>query len=91
MFVLLCNSCSGKYGWPRFNLSLIVGLLAGFMASIVESVGDYYACASMAGAPPPPRHAINRGTADCYLDIHIYVIVYRHDYIDSFKVRIWYI
>jgi len=28
---------------------------------VVESVGDYYACARLAGAPPPPRHAINRG------------------------------
>lgn len=28
---------------------------------MVESVGDYYACARLVGAPPPPRHAINRG------------------------------
>ena len=36
-------------------------MLAGVLASIVESVGDYYACARLSGAPPPPRHAINRG------------------------------
>lgn len=25
------------------------------------SVGDYYACARLAGAPPPPVHAVSRG------------------------------
>uniref|UniRef100_A0A3P8RW12 Solute carrier family 23 member 1 n=1 Tax=Amphiprion percula TaxID=161767 RepID=A0A3P8RW12_AMPPE len=29
--------------------------------SIVESIGDYYACARLSGAMPPPVHAINRG------------------------------
>lgn len=28
---------------------------------MLESVGDYYACARLSGAPPPPKHAINRG------------------------------
>lgn len=36
-------------------------MLAGVFASIIESVGDYYACARLSGAPPPPKHAINRG------------------------------
>jgi len=36
-------------------------MLAGVLASIIESVGDYYACARLSGAPPPPKHAINRG------------------------------
>ena len=36
-------------------------MLCGLLASILESVGDYYACARMSGAPPPPRHAMNRG------------------------------
>jgi len=36
-------------------------MLAGVLASIIESLGDYYACARLAGAPPPPKHAINRG------------------------------
>ena len=39
----------------------VFGMLAGVLASIIESVGDYYACARLAGAPPPPSHAINRG------------------------------
>jgi len=37
------------------------GMMAGAMASAVESVGDYFACARLAGAPPPPIHAVNRG------------------------------
>ena len=28
---------------------------------MVESVGDYYACARMSQVPPPPMHAVNRG------------------------------
>ena len=36
-------------------------MLAGVLASIIESVGDYYACARLSGAPPPPKHAISRG------------------------------
>lgn len=28
---------------------------------MAESVGDYHACARLSGAPPPPKHAINRG------------------------------
>ena len=36
-------------------------MLAAIFASIMESLGDYYACARMSGAPPPPSHAINRG------------------------------
>ena len=38
-------------------------MLSGTLVSVVESVGDYYACARLSGAPPPPRHAINRGVA----------------------------
>jgi len=33
---------------------------AGVLASAIESVGDYYACARLSGAPRPPTHAINR-------------------------------
>lgn len=38
-------------------------MLAGIFAGIIESIGDYYACARLAGAPPPPKHAVNRGIA----------------------------
>merc|ERR1712012_1149946 len=37
--------------------------VAGLFAGMVESIGDYNACARLAGAPPPPKHAVNRGIA----------------------------
>ncbi len=43
------------------RFSAVIGLLAGTIASMIESIGDYFACAKLAGAPPPPLHAINRG------------------------------
>ena len=36
-------------------------MLSGVIAGILESIGDYYACAKLAGAPTPPSHALNRG------------------------------
>lgn len=51
----------GQWGLPTVSVSAVFGMLAGVLASIIESVGDYYACAKLAGAPPPPVHAINRG------------------------------
>jgi len=39
----------------------VCALLSGILATVVESVGDYHACAKLAGAPPPPLHAVNRG------------------------------
>ncbi|XP_029351830.1 solute carrier family 23 member 1-like isoform X2 [Echeneis naucrates] len=51
----------GQWGVPTVNLAAVLGLTAGIMCSILESVGDYYACARLSGAPPPPSHAISRG------------------------------
>ncbi|XP_023931886.1 solute carrier family 23 member 1 isoform X2 [Lingula anatina] len=51
----------GQWGLPTVSVSAVFGMLAGVLASMVESVGDYYACARLSGAPPPPVHAINRG------------------------------
>ncbi|MFT5434874.1 MAG: xanthine/uracil permease [Myxococcota bacterium] len=45
-----------EYVWPA-----TAGMLAGFFASIVESIGDYYACARLSGAPIPTKKIINRG------------------------------
>lgn len=39
----------------------VLGMFSATLAGIIESIGDYYACARLAGAPPPPVHAINRG------------------------------
>ena len=51
----------GQWGTPTISPASVFGMLAGVLASMIESVGDYYACARLSGAPPPPRHAINRG------------------------------
>ncbi|XP_061430223.1 solute carrier family 23 member 1-like isoform X3 [Lethenteron reissneri] len=51
----------GQWGAPTVSAAGVLGILAGIVSSIVESVGDYYACARLVGAPPPPRHAVNRG------------------------------
>lgn len=52
---------SGQWGVPTVSVSSVFGMLAGVLASMIESVGDYYACARLSGAPPPPTHAVNRG------------------------------
>ena len=46
---------------PTVSAAGVFGMLAGVLASVIESIGDYYACARLSGAPPPPKHAINRG------------------------------
>ncbi|XP_031456236.1 solute carrier family 23 member 1-like [Phasianus colchicus] len=51
----------GQWGMPTVSLAGIFGILAGVISSMLESMGDYYACARLSGAPPPPKHAINRG------------------------------
>lgn len=50
-----------QWGWPQFGLAAFVGMLAGYLASIVESIGDYYSCSRLAGAPPPTPQTINKG------------------------------
>ncbi|CAB3983632.1 solute carrier family 23 member 2-like isoform X1 [Paramuricea clavata] len=51
----------GQWGTPTLSFAGVFGMVAGVIAGVVESIGDYYACARMSGAPPPPPHAINRG------------------------------
>ncbi|XP_018423391.1 PREDICTED: solute carrier family 23 member 1-like [Nanorana parkeri] len=51
----------GQWGMPTVSVEGVFGILAGVVSSMVESVGDYHACARLSGAPPPPKHAINRG------------------------------
>jgi len=50
-----------QWGMPQFGAAAIVGMLAGYLASMVESIGDYYACARLSGAPVPDKKTINRG------------------------------
>ncbi len=50
-----------QWGLPKFGTAALIGMLAGYIASMVESIGDYYACARLSGAPVPDNRVINRG------------------------------
>ncbi|MCH8807467.1 MAG: purine/pyrimidine permease [Planctomycetes bacterium] len=49
------------WGLPKFQLGFIVAVLAGYMASMIESFGDYHACSQMAGGGDPSPKQISRG------------------------------
>ncbi|KAM7395703.1 hypothetical protein PAMA_007124 [Pampus argenteus] len=51
----------GQWGMPTVSLAGVIGIMAGIICSMAESVGDYHSCARLSGAPPPPKHAISRG------------------------------
>ncbi|XP_041370633.1 solute carrier family 23 member 1-like [Gigantopelta aegis] len=51
----------GQFGIPKFHTAVFIGFLAAITASMVESVGDYFACSKSADVPPPPNHAVTRG------------------------------
>lgn len=53
----------GQFGPISFSVSVFTGFMIGTMTSILDSIGDYYACAKMCNLPPPPKHAVNRGIA----------------------------
>ncbi|XP_029924003.1 solute carrier family 23 member 1 [Myripristis murdjan] len=50
-----------QWGLPVVTVAGVMGMMSATLAGIVESIGDYYACARLSGATPPPVHAINRG------------------------------
>ncbi|XP_053407237.1 solute carrier family 23 member 1-like isoform X1 [Mercenaria mercenaria] len=51
----------GQFGAMSFSSTALVGCLLATILSILDSVGDYFACARACHVPPPPRHAVNRG------------------------------
>lgn len=51
----------GQFGLPQVSVGVVLGMLSAILSSVVESVGDYYACARLSQVPTPPTHAINRG------------------------------
>lgn len=53
----------GQFGLIRFSISAFVGFFIATIVSILDSIGDYYACATTCRVPPPPAHAVNRGIA----------------------------
>jgi len=54
-----------KWGFPDFGSATLwagaIGMLAGYLASMVESIGDYYACARISEAPVPTEKMISKG------------------------------
>ena len=54
-------SFQGQWGTPIVTAGSVFGIIAGVISSILESVGDYHACARISSVPKPPHHAINRG------------------------------
>jgi len=50
-----------QWGMPVFKSYAYVPMLGGMLASMIESVGDYYSCARLAGAPPPTPGIVSRG------------------------------
>jgi solute carrier family 23 (nucleobase transporter), member 1 len=49
------------WGLPQFSLGFILATLAGYLASMIESFGDYFAVARAAGAEEPTEQQVNRG------------------------------
>lgn len=49
------------WGPPKFDAGFIVAGIAGYLASMVESFGDYHACSNIAARKDPTPHQISRG------------------------------
>lgn len=49
------------WGKPMFDAGFIIAGIAGYLASMVESFGDYHACANIAARKDPTPHEISRG------------------------------
>ncbi len=51
------------WGVPKFHVGFFFAVLAGYLASMIESYGDYHAVAAMSRAPAPTTQQLNRGIA----------------------------
>ena len=49
------------WGPPKFHIGFIFAVLAGYLASMIESFGDYHACSQMAGGGDPSPKQLSRG------------------------------
>ncbi|USZ78333.1 purine/pyrimidine permease (plasmid) [Halorussus vallis] len=50
-----------QWGLPRFTPAFVIGMVAGMLASAIESFGDYHAVARMAGRGAPSKKRIDHG------------------------------
>lgn len=53
----------GQWGSPIFTTSGVLTLVAAVIPAALESIGDYYAAARLAGAPQPPGEVVSRALA----------------------------
>jgi solute carrier family 23 (nucleobase transporter), member 1 len=49
------------WGTPLFDLGFFVAIIAAYLASTIESFGDYHAISRMVGLGDPSKRTINRG------------------------------
>jgi len=49
------------WGTPLFDWTLLIGILAAYLASMIESFGDYHAISRIATGRDPDSRTINRG------------------------------
>ena len=56
-------SFTGKFGGYSFSGAAFLSFLIASVLSVLDSIGDYSACAKICRVPPPPRFAFNRGIA----------------------------
>jgi nucleobase transporter 1/2 len=49
------------WGTPQFDIGFTIAVLAAYLASAIESVGDYHAVSDVAGVPEPDAPTISRG------------------------------
>lgn len=57
----LVSLFSGQFGTPGFSVAAFFACFIATILSILDSIGDYIACARVSRVPPPPSHAVNRG------------------------------
>jgi len=53
----------GQWGMPQFSWFTMIGYIPVVMGSVIESIGDYIATATVCKVKTPPKHALNRGIA----------------------------
>ncbi|XP_055889524.1 solute carrier family 23 member 1-like [Biomphalaria glabrata] len=53
----------GMFGMVSFSLGGFISFFVATILSVLDSIGDYNACARTARVPPPPPFAFNRGIA----------------------------
>ncbi len=58
---LRTNTVFLPWGWPEFGVAATVAVLAGYLASMIESFGDYHACKQMADGTDPTPAEVSRG------------------------------